>query len=106
MEVLQLRVRALELGAAQAKLISFCGATHAFRGATLLEVAFAEQSQGDIESRLQQAIDVLAIDAVNGLPFDIDEARIANHNVVVRQFQIDGHLLGEVAGHCRLCVLS
>ena len=104
MEVLQLRVRALELCAAQAQLISFRGATDAFRGSTLLEVALAEERQGDIESRLQQAIDVLAIDAVNRLPFDVDKARIAHHDIVIRQFQIDGHLLGEIAAHGRLCI--
>ena len=105
MEMLQFRIRALELGAAQAQLISFSGATDAFRGSSLLEIALAEEREGDIESRLEQAIDVLAIDAVNCLPFNVDEARIAHHDIVVRQFQVDGHLLGEGTAHCRLRIL-
>ena len=70
-----------------------------------MEVAFAEEGEGDIETRLAKSIDVLAIDAVDSLPFDIDKAWVAHHDVVISQFHIDGHLFGESASHGRLGIL-
>ena len=105
MEVLQLLISALKLGPSQSQLVPLGGSAHAFRCTTLLEISFAEKGKRDVEAGLAEAIDVLAIDAVDSLPLDIDEAWVAHHDVVIGQFHIDGHLFRESAAHGRLGVL-
>ena len=105
-EMLHLIVGALELCAPQAQLITLGTVGDGLGSTALLEVALAQMRQRDHELRLHQAIDVLSIDAVNSLPLDINKTRVAHDDIIIGQFQIDGHFLGIVPGHCCLGVLG
>ena len=47
---------------------------------------------------------MLAIDAVNRLPLDIDKSWIADNDTIIRKFQIDRRFLAKVATHSCLCI--
>ena len=55
---------------------------------------------------MKQTIYVLAIDAVNRFPLNIDKPRIADNYTVICKLQIDRRFLGEVATHSRLSIFS
>lgn len=99
MEVLQLGVIALKLDAFEAKLVTFGAARDRLGGTTLGEVTLAQCCQCDVEARGQHSVNVLTVDAVNRLPFDVDETRVAHNHVVICQLQIYRHLLREVPCH-------
>ena len=71
----------------------------------MLEISFTEQSKCDAKSRLTQPIDVLSIDAVIGLPLDINKSWIAHNDIIVSQFKVDGLLFAEISLHGCLGIL-
>lgn len=83
MEMLQFSVVALKFDSLDAELVALGGSRNGLGRATLTEVTFAQRCQRDIEARSQHTVDVLTIDAVNGLPFDVDETRVTHNHVVI-----------------------